>query len=307
MHETQQLNHACVQQLIDRQLPEGGWPFTPDRKQSAIEPTALALLALPSNSLGEREAAIRFLLRAQNSNGSWPAFIGDDEDGCGFTGLVLYALNRRCVQAMITDRAVHWLVRTRGWESHWLWKWKFRTSDRHVRFDPDKFGWPWVPETLSWVVPTAYALLALRHTGKTKQKDLLRFRVRRGVEMLYDRICPEGGWNAGNGVVYGTPLAPHPDATAIALLALLRERPNDLITTSLDWLERRTESCFSPWTLAWTILALDAFGQPTGRLTNRLCTVVDPRVVNDCATLAIVSLALRCAEESNAFRVTHEI
>lgn len=307
MHEIRQLDHACVQQLIDRQRADGGWPFTQDRKQSAIEPTALALLALPSNSPGERGAAIRFLLRTQNPNGSWPAFIGDDQDGCGFTGLVLYALGRCGVQAMGTDRAVHWLVETRGWESHWLWKWKFRTSDRHVRFDPDKFGWPWMPETVSWVIPTAYALLALRHIGENPQNDLLQFRVRRGVEMMYDRICPEGGWNAGNGVVYGTALAPHPDATAIALLGLLCEPLNGLITASLDWLARRTDACFSPWTLAWTILALNAFGHPTGRLTDRLCTVVDPRAVNDCATLAVVSLALHCAEGSNAFRVTHEI
>jgi len=307
VRETQQLDHACVRQLTDRQLPEGGWSFTQDRKQPAIEPTALAVLALASSSLGERKAAIRFLVRTQNPNGSWPAFIGDDEDGCGFTGLVLYVLNRCCVQSIITDRAVHWLVQTRGWESHWLWRWKFRISDRHVRFDPDKFGWPWLPETVSWVVPTAYALLALRHIGENSAKGLPQLRMRRGVEMMYDRICPEGGWNAGNGVVYGAPLAPHPDATAIALLALLGEPRNGLITASLDWLKRRTDSCLSPWTLAWTILALDAFGHPTELLTNRLCTVVDPRAIADSATLAVVLLALRCARGSNVFRVTHEI
>jgi hypothetical protein len=44
--------------------------------------------------------------------------------------------------------------------------------------------------------------------------------------MLLDRACPGGGWNAGNGVVYGTALAPHPDDTAIALLAL-RDRTKE--------------------------------------------------------------------------------
>jgi len=194
------------------QLPEGGWPFTTVTTQWAVEPTALALLALPSNSVRERDAAIRFLLRTQNANGSWPAFSGDDEAGSGLTGLALYALNRCCAQGMVTNRAFQWLIESRGWESHWLWKWKFRTSDRHVRFDPDKFGWPWLPETVSWVVPTAYSLLALKHAYGISQKDLAQLRIRRGVEMLYDRICPEGGWNAGNGVVYGFQLAPHPDA-----------------------------------------------------------------------------------------------
>ena len=45
-------------------------------------------------------------------------------------------------------------------------------------------------------------------------------RIRLGTEMLLDRACPAGGWNAGNGVVLGSPLKPHIDPTAIALLAL---------------------------------------------------------------------------------------
>ena len=306
MHDTQELNDACVQGLIDRQLPDGGWPFSAGTAQSAVEPTALGLLALPSRSVGERDAAIHFLLRTQNVNGSWPAFSGDEEEGSGLSGLPLYALNRCCVQGMVSNRAVRWLVESRGWESHWLWKWKFRTSDRHVRFDPDKFGWPWVPETVSWVVPTAYSILALKHSRGISQQGRVQLRIRHGVEMLYDRICPEGGWNAGNGVVYGFPLAPHPDATALALLSLLDEPPNEFIAASLNWLERRAEACFAPWSLSWIIFALDAFRHPTELLTQRLSGVVDPKEIKDCATLAVVSLAVRCAAGSNAFRVAHE-
>jgi hypothetical protein len=306
VHDTQELNDACIQELIDRQLPDGGWPFSADTAQTAVEPTALALLALPSNSVGERDAAIRFLLRTQNANGSWPAFSGDDEEGSGLTGLALYALDGSCARGMMTDRAVHWLVESRGWESHWLWKWKFRTSDRHVRFDPDKFGWPWVPETASWVVPTAYSILALKHSRGISEHGPAQLRIRRGVEMLYDRICPEGGWNAGNGVVYGLPLAPHPDATALALLSLMNEAPNRFITSSLDWLERRAKTCFAPWSLAWTILALDAFGRLKAPLADRLSSVVDSAELKNCATLAVVSLALRRTAGDNAFRVAHE-
>jgi hypothetical protein len=249
---------------------------------------------------------MRFLLHMQNVNGSWPAFSGDDREGSGFTGLALYALNRRCAQGMVTNRAVQRLIESRGWESHWLWKWKFRTSDRHVRFDPDKFGWPWIPETVSWVVPTAYSILALKYARGISQQDLVRLRIRRGVEMLYDRTCPEGGWNAGNGVVYGVPLAPHADVTALALLCLLSEPPNDFITAGLDWLDRRAATCFAPWSLAWTFLALEAFGRPTELLTKRLCSVVVPVEVNDCATLAVASLAFCAAAGDNAFRVAHE-
>jgi hypothetical protein len=287
--------------LKDSQLPDGGWPFIAGSKQAAIEPTALALLALPSNFIHEREAAIRFLLKTQNANGSWPAFAGDDQQGSGYTGLVLYALSRSDTNGRATRRAVDWLLHMRGWESHWLWRWKFRTTDRHVRFDPDKFGWPWMPETASWVIPTAYSLLGLKQVSSVADEGLLRFRIRRGFEMLYDRICPGGGWNAGNGVVYGSALAPHPDATAIALLALSREPVNEFIAASLGWLERCLPTSFAPWTDAWTVLALDAYRRPMKSVLDRLCGDPQPAQFDDCATLAVVALALGCASGPNAF------
>jgi hypothetical protein len=101
-----------------------------------------------------------------------------------------------------------WLMTFAGREGNWFWKWKFRTADRHVRFDPNKFGWPWFLDTVSWVVPTAFALIALKQIpcscGSFEQAS---FRMERGIEMLMDRSCPGGGWNAGNGVVYGAPVA----------------------------------------------------------------------------------------------------
>lgn len=304
MRDEQEVRDACVQSLIERQLLEGGWPFTSDAKQTAIEPTALALLALPSNLRDEREAAVRSLVHAQNANGSWPAFCGDDAHGSGYTGIAACALSRFGEQGMPTRQAVRWLLRCRGWESHWLWKWKFRTTDRHVRFDPDKFGWPWMPETVSWVVPTAYSLIALKCARGTPEQKLLELRVRRGVEMLYDRMCPGGGWNAGNGVVYGVALAPHPDVTAIALLALLGEPFTDSIAASLNWLERRAESLLATWSLAWTILALHAFRRPAQPWIDRLCNVAEPAEIRDCGTLAAVCLALHSANGPNLFGET---
>jgi Prenyltransferase and squalene oxidase repeat len=299
MHEAQKAWKLCIGELVASQLPNGGWPFTRGSAQPAVESTALALLALPTDSVPERSSAIGFLLRNQNPNGSWPAFPGDDESGSGFTGLALYALHRCGVEGAATDRAFRWLSNFRGRESHWLWKWKFRAFDRHVRFDPGKFGWPWAAETVSWVVPTSYSLLALKSGNHPPRRA--RGRIRRGVGMLYDRICPGGGWNAGNGVVYGSPMAPHPDATAIALLALQGEPPGQLITTSLDWLERRAGTCFAPWSLSWTIMALNAFGRHTKHLVDRLATAIQIAEIDDSATLAVVAMALGCAGGPNPF------
>jgi hypothetical protein len=180
-----------------------------------------------------------------------------------------------------------------GRESNWLWKWKFRTADRHVRFDPEKFGWPWIPETVSWVVPTAFALLALKQLpcdcGGFEQAP---FRIERGVQMLLDRACPGGGWNAGNGVVYGAPVAPHPDDTAVALLALTDHRQETIVQSGLQYLEYAASDLTAPWSLAWAILALAAYDQDTKSLQQRLAYMPDLQAIEDTSTLALVLLAL---------------
>ena len=301
MQEAQKAWKLCFRELVACQLPNGGWPFLRRSAQAAVEPTALALLALLPNSRQERDTAIDFLLRIQSPNGSWPAFLGDDENESGLTGLVVYCLHRCGMEGTATDRAIRWLLRARGRESGWLWRWKFQTFDRHARFDPRKFGWPWMPGTVSWVVPTSYSLLALKNCAGASPQALLRLRIRRGVEMLYDRICRQGGWNAGNGVVYGSSMVPHPDTTAIALLALQGEAASQSRTLSLDWLDQRAGTCLAPWSLAWAILALNAFHRPIKTPITRLAAIAESAQINNCTTLAVASIAFACADKLNPF------
>jgi hypothetical protein len=147
-------------------------------------------------------------------------------------------------------------------------------------------------------------LLALKELTGVWQTDLIRFRIQRGDEMLFDRACPNGGWNAGNGVVYGEPMAPHLDATALALLALRSEPSNPLVVASLDWLQEHSQTCFAPWSLSWAILALHAYGLPTAPLLARLADISGPKQMQDCATLAVSALALDCADGRNVFLET---
>jgi len=280
-------------ELIRRQFPCGGWSALSSSAQPALEPTSYSALVLRSRVRAAGERAYSFLLGAQNPNGSWPVFAGDDRDGSWVTSLVSIAL-RDLVPAMPARvKGIRWLLRTVGKEAHWFWKWKFRTSDRHVRFDPDKFGWPWFPDTVSWVVPSALAILALNQLSRSCcEFELIPSRVERGVEMLRDRACPGGGWNAGNGVVYGAAVAPHPDDTAIALLAL-HDRPNDpVVRSAVAYLERTGPTLTAPWSLAWTILALAAHHRPIILLREALLAIPDLLCIADTSTLALVCLAL---------------
>lgn len=280
-------------ELLRRQLPCGGWSALLPSAQPALEPTCYSLLAVGSQAVDARERAQAFLLRAQNPNGSWPVFVGDDRNGSWLTSLVAITLRDSVAVIPARLKGLHWLLSNAGKEGDWFWRWKFRTSDRHARFDPDKFGWPWFPDTVSWVVPTTFAILALNQLPcSCGGFNLAPSRVDRGVEMLIDRACPGGGWNAGNGVVYGVAVAPHSDDTAIALLAL-RNRPQDsLLQTSLDYLDRTAPTLKAPWSLAWAILALAAHRRPITLLRRALLTFPDLVYVEDTSTLALACLAL---------------
>jgi hypothetical protein len=231
----------------------------------------------------------------QNPNGSWPSFFGDDQDGAWVTSLAVIALGDLATAIPAKLAGIQWLLKCAGKESNWFWKWKFRTADHHVRFDPDKFGWPWIPDTVSWVVPTAFAVLALTQAPwSCGNLEHIPFRVDRGIEMLIDRACPDGGWNAGNGVVYGSALAPHPDDTAVALLALCSRTKDPVVQAGVDWLEHAASTLTAPWSLAWVILALAAHGRTETSLSTSLVALPDLSGNDDTSTLALVCLAADC-------------
>src|SRR5476649_801556 len=139
---------AYLAELASRQMTTGGWAYFHSSEQASIEATSLALLAAQDNEVLERGVA--YLLKAQNPNGSWPAFAGDDQDGSWATALVVMALRGSLIAAEARLKGARWLLSTAGRESHWLWSWKFRLFDRHVQFDPRKYGWPWITDTNSW-------------------------------------------------------------------------------------------------------------------------------------------------------------
>jgi hypothetical protein len=284
---------TLLAELALRQLPCGAWAALASSAQPAIEPTCYSVLALGLAPVGDIERAQNFLLHTQNPNGSWPVFPGDDQEGGWVTSLAVMALRDVVAAIPARLRGFHWLLNCAGKESNWFWKWKFRTADRHVRFDPEKYGWPWFPNTVSWVVPTAFSILSLNQLPcSCGGLENVPARIDCGIQMLFDRACPGGGWNAGNGVVYGTALAPHPDDTAIALLALRDREKDPVVQCSVDYLERVTPTLTALWSLAWAILALVAHRRPIASLCSSLAAFPDLSGTEDTSTLALICLAL---------------
>ena len=288
--------------LKSRQMKSGGWAYF-DSVQESLEATCLAELALAPEMQVSSSAAILFLLKSQLSDGGWPAFLGDSE-GSWTTALALCTLNSTGDFTAARDKAFRWLNGERGREGHWFWRWKFKTSDRNVRFDPDKYGWPWVTGSASWVIPTAFSIIAIEQFTVCNRSEESEKRIHLGVEMLLDRECVDGGWNSGNSLVYGVPLRPHVEATAIALLALQDEQRIEMVQKSLSWLRQNAASVDSVSSLAWCILTLFVYQEPIGGLKNRLATIVgDGRDIRNNATLATAILALKCGEMIHPFEV----
>jgi hypothetical protein len=313
--EKQQLVRCRIlAELFRRRLAgAGGWSNC--GAQCGTEPTSLALLALysyPSSSTATREELAP--LRAfQQPNGLWPA-VADGAADVSFwaSALAVNTLMTLGATQQTVGASLDALVHCRPREASWLVRLKFWLSDRRVRFDPRKYGWPWVPDTVSWVLPTSMALITME---RAKRRGWIcgrevENRLRLGAEMLLDRACPGGGWNAGNAVVYGVPLRPHIDATALALAALRFHYGLPVVRNSLTWMLDRME-CPSAYSLAWAILAAAAYKDVRADVLpaidiarNRLAALVeDPKTVEDTSTIALAALALGPDGANNPFEV----
>ena len=280
------------------------------RKRKTVEELCFSVLALRRRRGIPFDSALTRLSSLQLGDGSWPCFPGDDASGSYATALGIWALMTLGRHLSRSQSGVRWLLTAKGREANWLWRWKFQTIDTSVRFDPRKYGWSWTPGTGSWVIPTSFSLIALQHVRNPRLSALLNDRISMGVSMLLDRMCPGGGWNAGNGVAFGVALAPYIDATAIALLAL-QLHDDKAINASLEWLRARLPDCPSPHSLAWGILALAAydkqgseFGDSLEAASGRLITAI-PKACSfmDTATLATCALALAALDGDNVFVV----
>jgi hypothetical protein len=294
------LESLWLKTLEDQQLPCGGWSFGLGRRW-ATEPTCLALLAMRLRESDSRSRGLQFLERCQGADGGWPGF-EEDEEASWVTALAVITLARLGGNWSRVQRGAAWLLKVRGKESHWLAKWRYRFFDRHVRFDPNKYGWPWTEGAASWVVPTCYSVVALRLASGCCVPLAAKERIDDGITMLFDRGCPGGGWNAGNGVAFGVPMEPHVDVTSLALLALLPFREHPFVKESLTWLQGEFPFLISAYRLSWAIVALAAYKYATESMQARLVEVSGEFLNPDPETGSVMLLAIDSLQGTSPFQ-----
>jgi len=203
-----------------------------------------------------------WLIGAQLPDGSWPAQVGQPE-GCWVTSLACLALQALRAAPEGVSRGVVNLCNTWSREGSLWWRFhrRFLVRKKIARQNDSLRGWSWTAGTSSWVEPTAYALILLRTVAAECHPSTAVRRRRLGEAMLYDRVCPGGGWNSGNPVVYGVPGEPQVGPTVWALLALQDYRHRTENRESLNWLLRVYENIQGPGSLALAHICLEAYGQ----------------------------------------------
>jgi hypothetical protein len=263
--DTAFVERSCLPWLERAQNDDGGWGFI-EGSSSRVEPTSWALLALQEfRSLVVRDRAIlrvlSFLEGAQLGDGSWPAVTGQ-EKGSWVTSIACWALFAHPEVRKIVRRGLRWLSEEWPGDSGRWWRlMRWVAADEQVLAQNDSYcGWSWTHRTASWVEPTSYALLALRG-GPPDLSSAIARRVQLAEAMLYDRMCPGGGWNCGNPNVYGVPGEPQVGPTVWALVALRANIGRPPIQQSLDWLAKSWNKIPSPAALALASIAFDVLGE----------------------------------------------
>jgi hypothetical protein len=163
-------------------------------------------------------------------------------------------------------------------------------------------GWAWTPNSVSWVEPTSYALLALKKLQPQLTKHVVTERIRQGELLFYDRMCEGGGWNYGNSRVLGETLPPYPDTTAVVLIALQEHATANANRLSLQALHQMLKQVRSGLTLGWSILCFSLYGQDTSVYKEKITeSYAQTNFLKETKSTALALLALQ--NDYTAFRV----
>jgi hypothetical protein len=111
--------------------------------------------------------------------------------------------------------------------------------------------------------------------------------------MLFDRMCPGGGWNSGNPLIYGVAGVPRIGPTAWALMALRGYSERAEVKMSLQWLESLYGEIHGAASLALANCCLAAYGRRVSPLAPALDELYSHnRFFANVLTIAWVVLAL---------------
>jgi len=251
--------------LIGAAHSGGGWPYY-QAKQARIEPTCWALLALAAVSGGPDELDrqrlhphLGFLTRCQRPDGllidtpSLPNFTANGLAACALTDL-------RAGEGPALNRLLDALSAAKGVAAD---------NAPDLRQDNRLQAWPWMPDTFSWLEPTAWCLLALKK-ARAPGRGAAEARIQEADRLIANRSCATGGWNFGNASALGQDLRPYVPTTALALIAMQDRQADPVVQRGLAYLKDARLNERSAFALALTALCLRIYGAPADDVESQL-------------------------------------
>lgn len=300
-------HQESVSLLRELQNADGGWGFHAG-SASRVEPTTWAMRAL-FDCGGEHGAgdsayrgAVDFLHASRLADGSWPA-TPEMATGSWVTSHACAVLAGDERSAEIVKTGLRWLCEDFPRDSSPLQRFMrmIFASSQPATHDDSLRGWGWTPRTASWVEPTSFALLALRAADPHLHPSNAGQRRELAVALLYDRMCPGGGWNCGNPRVYGVDGDALILPTCWALLALRDAPEQPGRAASLRWLQQNFANIESAGSLAVARLTLEHYGErPLQAKHNLEDFSAHELAAEGTHVVAWVSLALNPARRSFA-------
>ena len=281
--------------LLSNQNADGGWGAVAGRR-SNTEATALALLALRSAAVDTAitDKAKGWLVKRQLADGSWP--LNDSAKGPSWsTALAILALSGVAEERERVVKAGNWVLEQAGGKPGLLARLIvfMRGQKKVVRLNQDLIGWPWTTDNFSWIEPTSYCLMALKKVRQQLPAEKVQQRIAQAELMIYDRMCDDGGWNYGNGEVYGEKLWPYPDTTALALIATQDRRERQENQRSLRLLSDLALKADSGLALSWASICFTLYGKDDAALNTALAQrFTKTQFLGESKALALAMLAV---------------
>jgi hypothetical protein len=248
-------------ELLAARNPDGGWGYRAGNR-SRIEPTCWALLAL-AHSVGQPPETD--VLHRWPRHADWLVDIPGTPANYAFNAIAALTLLQSAPAAPLAEPLIDRLVGVKG---------EAVAQNRQLRQNNSLQAWSWLEGTFSWVEPTAWCVLLLKHRLGYGPVRGAEERLRVAEEMLADRACRTGGWNYGNPYVFGKALPPYVPTTALVLLALKHRRGDPVVATALAELQKDVVRERSAVAVALTLIAFRAYGLPTSECEQNLSELV---------------------------------
>jgi hypothetical protein len=211
----------AIEFLLNKQNPDGGWPYL--HGGSWTEPTVYAVLALlAAGETAQSKRGIAWMLRTRQSDGGWASRPGVGESSW-VTALAALIPEESLGQAAHAG-AIAWLLPVQGEDTTSIYRLRQWLLGSSSSIDRNISGWPWTQGAAAWVGPTAMAVVALEGEHKRRPSAHVAARAQAGRNFLMAHMCHEGGWNHGSTDAWRYDAPPYPETTGMALLAMDRIR-----------------------------------------------------------------------------------